>query len=102
MNNLSQSPETNVVKVDPATPQKQHLFQVSSTLEETRALNPRPVYISLGLNPSAFPRELGGVPESELSPFSLSKSVFDTAIRGSGQFADQIWFFKGDSTAGHK
>ena len=63
----------------------------------TRALNLRPVYISLGLNPSAFSKELGGVPEGELSPFSLSKSVFDTAIRGSGQFADQIWFFKGDS-----
>lgn len=42
-----------VITVDPAQPQQRHLFETSKTLDENRVLNPRPVFISLGLEPSA-------------------------------------------------
>jgi hypothetical protein len=96
MDPLPQPAPTNVVNVDPANPREEHLFQISPTLEETRVDLP-PIFTSLGLDPSAFPKKLGGVPESEPSPLSLPKSVFDTALRAPAPFADIIWFFKGDS-----
>lgn len=89
-----------VVKVDPTRPEQHHLFRVSPTLDEARVLNPRPVYISLGLEPSAFPEELGGFSDEAQSPFAQPKSVFDAALRApgpSGSGTNLIWFFRGDS-----
>ncbi|HEU4324042.1 MAG TPA: hemopexin repeat-containing protein, partial [Roseiflexaceae bacterium] len=53
--------------------------------------------ISLGVEPSAFPKELGGFASSDQSSFARPKGVFDTAVRGSAQYSDRIWFFRGDS-----
>ncbi len=69
-----QPPVDGLVKVDPARPKQSHLFHVSQTLDESRTLNPSPVYISLGLEPSAFPAELGGFRDGA-SPFAQPKSV---------------------------
>jgi hypothetical protein len=89
-----------VVKVDPAKPEQRHLFHVSPTLDESRVLNPSPVYISLGLEPSVFPAELGGFNSDAESPFARPKSMFDAALRApgpSGSGTNLIWFFRGDS-----
>jgi hypothetical protein len=90
-----------VVKVDPARPEQHHLFHVSPTLDESRVLNPRPVYISLELEPSAFRAELGGFTNEAESPFGRPKSVFDSALRApnpsGGSVTNLIWFFRGDS-----
>jgi hypothetical protein len=89
-----------VIAVDPAQPQQRHLFEISKTLDENRVLNPRPVFISLGLEPSAFPETLGGFPDPAQSPFAQPKGVFDTALRApgpSGTGTNLIWFFRGDS-----
>lgn len=74
----------------------EHPIEITPTLEDGRALNLSPVYISLGLEPAAFPAELGGGSASA-APGAAAKSVFDTALRGSGQWKDRIWFFRGDS-----
>ncbi len=90
----------NVVTVDPAQPEEHHLFEVSPTLDESRSLQPHPVYLSLGLPPSAFPAQLGGFPDGTPSPFSRPKSVLDSALRApsvEGAGTDLIWFFRGDS-----
>lgn len=97
MNPPAQPDSTDVVKIDPANPRQEHFLQFSSTLDESRRLDLRPVYISLGLDPSAFPNKLGGVQNPDQSRFSLPKGVFDKALRGSEQFTDRIWFFRGDS-----
>ena len=89
----------DVIKVDPARPEQHHLFHVSPTLDEARAMKPSPVYISLGLDPSAFPAELGGFSDAAASPFAHPKSVFDAAARApgpSGSGTNMIWFFRGD------
>jgi hypothetical protein len=89
-----------VVVVDPARLEEHHLFTVSPTLDESRTLKPAPVYISLGLEPSAFPEELGGFADESVSPFAQPKGVFDSALRApgpSGSGMNLIWFFRGDS-----
>jgi hypothetical protein len=89
-----------VITVDPAQPQQRHLFEISPTLDENRVMNPSPVFISLGLEPSAFPPALGGFPDSTQSPFAQAKGVFDTALRAPGPSStgtNLIWFFRGDS-----
>src|SRR6478609_1433547 len=87
---------STVVQVDPAKPVR-HLFQVSHLLEENRDTSIRPVYISLGLEPSTFPVELGGFSDAAQSPYAQKKGVFDSVVRGTGPFADRIWIFRGDS-----
>lgn len=74
-----------------------HPIEIMPTLEDGRALDLAPVYISLGLEPAAFPTELGGGTDSATRD-ARAKSVFDTALRGSGPWADRIWFFRGDSS----
>jgi hypothetical protein len=80
--------ETNVLT--------EHPIEIAPTLEDGRALELAPVYISLGLEPAAFPAELGGGTDA-VARSAAAKSVFDCALRGSGQWADRIWFFRGDS-----
>jgi hypothetical protein len=84
------------VQVDPAKPER-HLFQISPLLDENRDTSIQPVYISLGLEPSAFPAELGGFTDPAESPYAARKGVFDTIVRGAGAFADRMWIFRGDS-----
>jgi hypothetical protein len=88
---------SDIVKIDPARPNERYLFKVSRTLEQDRKLDINPLYISLGLEPSAFTNKLGGTLGQTQSRFAKPKSVFDTAIRGNGQYSDRMWFFKGDS-----
>src|SRR4051812_18592721 len=89
-----------VVKVDPAQQQQRHLFEISPTLDENRVLSPKPVFISLGLEPSVFPASLGGFPDPAQSPFAQRKGVFDAALRAPGPSStgrNLLWFFRGDS-----
>src|SRR6478752_6630847 len=51
---MSDASTPSVVQVDPAKPER-HLFQISPLLDENRDTEIQPVYISLGLEPSAFP-----------------------------------------------
>jgi hemopexin len=100
MNTVTAPPDAPPVKIDPSRP-TQPLFAISRTLDENRSLNPKPVYISLGLKPSAFRREFGGYEDPSHSPYAAPKSAFDAAVRGSLQHADRIWFFKGDRCFGY-
>ena len=47
-------------------------------------MNPRPVFVSLGLEPSAFPPEFGGFTDPAQSPFSQPKGCFDCAATRAG------------------
>jgi hypothetical protein len=89
------STSTPTVKIDPSKP-IQPLFQISPTLEENRSSELRPVFISLGLDRSAF-KDFGGEPDRSQNRFAAPKAVFDTALRGTGRWSDRIWLFKGDS-----
>ena len=95
-----QPPSDGVVIVDPTEPEGRHLFSVSATLDEARTLKPAPVYISLGLEPSAFPEEVGGYSDDSFSPFGEPKGLFDSALRApgpSGTGTNLLWLFRGDS-----
>jgi hypothetical protein len=96
MTETTQAP-AGTVRFDPAAPREQHLFQISPTLDENRALDLKPLYISLGLDRSAFKPEAGGAAAGAPSRYASPKAIFDTAIRGGRQYGDRIWFFKGDS-----
>jgi hemopexin len=96
MSGEAPSTRTPALQIDPTKP-IQPLFQISPTLEENRSSDLRPVFISLGLDPSVFPKELGGEPDPSENRFAAPKAVFDTALRGSGRWSDRIWLFKGDS-----
>jgi Hemopexin len=86
----------NVIHVDPAAPPDTHpLFTVSPTLAENTRVGIKPVWISLGIEPSAFPTRLGGFSDPSQSPHAQPKGAFTTALRGFGPYADRIWLFKG-------
>jgi hypothetical protein len=99
MSETTNPPASDVVTVDPASPvgEPHPLFQVSPTLAESRELGIKPLMISLGLDPSAFPAHLGGFSDPAQSPYAQRKGFLDTAVRGFGPFADRIWLFRGDS-----
>ena len=85
------------VKVDLTSNTIQPLVEISPTLEQGRALDLKPLYISLGLEPSAIFPKFGGFTDPAERRFGAKKAVFDSAIRGSGKYADRIWFFRGGS-----
>ncbi len=85
------------VKIDPTPNKIQPLLEISPRLEQDRALDLKPLYISLGLEPSAISTKFGGFTDPAERRYGGQKAVFDSAIRGSGKYADRIWFFKGGS-----
>jgi hypothetical protein len=93
---MADTSQSTLVQMDPtrATP---HLFEVSPLLDENRDIDIKPVYISLNIEPSAFPAHVGGFSDAAQSPYARKKGVFDAAVRGTGPFADRIWIFRGDS-----
>jgi hypothetical protein len=66
----------------------------SMTLEAVRATDLHPVFISLGLRREDFRETVGGSNAGTQAP---AGRVFDTALRGIGQWSDRVWFFKGGS-----